>query len=271
MTDEDTYTPTFSHLELPTPDEPELSAPAHQPKAPGYGPATNSMADLIERLSAVMAPPGADDQAAARATRREFLHAVWQTLPDNMRASRAELEQRTKSARLRQEIATWWFDGPNLLIVGRTGKGKTSGLALLVRRLIEDAIKTPQAFDADARKMWRGCGSTFELAGLIRWQSCRELSQVSRETPLGQGAPEAVARCQNARLLVLDDVGATDDALSLERVLNARYERGWPTHTTSGLTSRELSTTFGEALVRRMLQRRGQNGRLIDLFKEGQP
>lgn len=245
----------------------ELPAPtfSHQPPpAPSTEPAARTASDFM--ALAKLAEPAFEDSDDGRTARTLFLRGVWETLPDNLRARRAELEQRAHE-RMRSVANGWWFDGPNLLILGPTGVGKTSGAALIVRRLIEDAIRTPVAFERDARRHWRGCGSSFELAGLIRWQGCRELSTAMREHPLGQGTPEAIARCQNARLLVLDDIGGSDDPGALERVLNARYERGWPTITTSGLSTRDLAATFGDAMVRRMLQRRGRDGLVVSLFE----
>lgn len=182
--------------------------------------------------------------------RRRALQPVVEALPPNGRRPRAELVAKMPE-KLLAALDGWGWESGNLLILGPSGAGKTTGAAYLVRRLC-------------ARASTLG-GSEFGKAQLIRWQSCRDLSQLVREHPLGQGMPDAVQRCQNARLLILDDVGAADDKGALERILNTRYERSWPTVTTSGLSSRELVTTFGEALVRRMLQRGGQDGKIVKL------
>ncbi len=180
----------------------------------------------------------------------------------------AELRART-AAKLLGIVDGWSWSGPNLLILGPTRVGKTSGAALLVRMLLERAAASTGLFSSADRRLWGGCKSELDLAGLIRWQSCRDLTTTVREFPLGQGAPETIQRCQNARLLVLDDIGATDDRGALERILNARYERRWPTVTTSGLTSGELVSTLGDALVRRMSERAGLQGLIVNLFPSG--
>lgn len=259
MTDAgDAFVPTFSHQSGP--------APAANPE-----PEAARSEGLFALLQAALPNSfEAEDPKEGLRARAALLRPVWEALPDNLRSQRAELELRTHR-RIRAVVEGWGFDGPNLLLLGPTGAGKTSGAALLVRLLIEDAVRAPQTFTGLARKHWRGCTSTVELAGLTRWQGCRDLSAAVREHPLGAGAPDAIARCQNARLLVLDDVGATDDPSALERVLNARYERGWPTVTTSGLSTRELAATFGDALVRRMLQRRGRDGLVVSVFDRSQP
>ncbi len=251
---EETYTPTFSH----------------QPPAPRPSSTAAAAAELPSLLAIVEKILDESPDIQAREARKVALRQVWESLPDNARATRGELARRVAAARVRELAGSWWFDHPNLLLLGPTGAGKTSALALVVRRLLEEAVNAPRVLSPAERRHWRGCATSFDLAGLIRWQSCRELSRAVREHPLGQGAPDAIARCQNARLLVLDDIGATDEAGALERILNARYERGWPTLTCSGLTSRELSAAFGEALVRRLLQRKGQNGSVVSLFERGQ-
>lgn len=242
MTDQDQEPPTFSHQELP-------SLPTQPPPYAGLG---DAIADAQRALEARCLFVEGDDLA----DRRRALQVIVDALPPNGRRPRAELVRATPALLLKELDAWRWEDG-NLLILGPSGAGKTTGAAYLVRLLC-------------ARAAHHG-GETFEKAKLIRWQSCRDLSQLVREHPLGQGMPDAVQRCQNARLLVLDDIGVTDDKGALERILNTRYERAWPTITTSGLTSRELVSACGEALVRRMLSRGGKNGRIVDLFDLRKP
>jgi hypothetical protein len=237
LTTQEAFEPTFSHQELPPP--PAAPAPYHDLQ----GAIADAQRALLGRCRIVEADDGAQRKAA--------LQPVLEALPPSGRRRRADLLA-AMPPKLTQVVDGWsWLDG-NLLILGGSGVGKTTGAAYLVRKLCARAAETG--------------GADFERAQLIRWQSCRELSQLVREHPLGQGMPDAVMRCQNARLLVLDDVGASDDRSALERILNTRYERAWPTVTTSGLTSRELVSAFGEALVRRMLQRGGKRGSIVDLF-----
>jgi IstB-like ATP binding protein len=238
---EESFVPTFSHQ----------AAGPDKPAAPG-GSLKDAIADAqaaLERRMRFVEPDPVGD-------RKRALEGFLASLPVNARRPRRELEEATPE-RLLAAAKAWGWDDGNLLVLGASGVGKTSGLAYLVRRLCARAAAVG--------------GEEFERAKLTRWQSCRDLSEAMREHPLGQGTPEAVQRCQNARLLVLDDVGSEDNKPALERILNTRYERCWPTITTSGLTSRELTQVFGEALVRRMLQREGKNGRIINLFEARQP
>lgn len=192
------------------------------------------------------APPITD-----AAERYQRLRPVLERLPAGMRApSRSELEARINPRILRAVTGWRWGDG-NLVLLGATGSGKTSGAAHLVRRL---------CFEAAARG-----GDEFERAQLIRWQSCRALSEVARETRLGTGIPEDVLRCQNARLLVLNDLGQHDDTVTLERILDERYERGWPTVTTTGLAPTQLDSVFGDALARRIFECGADRGGFVEV------
>jgi hypothetical protein len=240
MTNPDHDPPTFAHLDLP-------SLPSQPQPYQGLG---DVIADAQRALEDRHRIVDVDDVAE----RKRALQPVVEALPPNGRRPRSELLANMPT-KLVQVLDAWgWSDG-NLLILGPSGRGKTTGASYLVRRLCARAAATG--------------GVEFEKAQLIRWQSCRELSQLVREHPLGQGMPDAVQRCQNARLLVLDDIGASDDRGALERILNTRYERAWPTVTTSGLSSRDLVSAFGEALVRRLLQRGGKGGRIVSLFPDG--
>ena len=214
-------------------------------------PASASLSDVLraaERGRAASEAAGIPETTDAQERHLKLRHVLEQ-LPAGMhRATRQELESRIEERLLRAVLGWHWGSG-NLVLTGATGCGKTSAAAHLVRRLcFEGAIEGRQPF---------------ELATMIRWQSCRDLSEIGRETRLGTGTPEAVQRCQYARLLVLNDVGLTDDRNTLERVLDARYERGWPTITTTGLGSDQLEQTFGDALCRRFLECGPSRGRFV--------
>lgn len=262
--EEPTFVPTFSHQPLQRPTEPEaqLKAPAARPDP------YTALGAAVASARAALEPTFVDSGERVTADRVRSLRHVREQLPSNAHGGVAELRSRTP-AKLLSVVDGWRWDGPNLLILGPTRVGKTSGAALLVRQLLERSVASTDAFSLAVRRLWGGCKSEYDLADLIRWQSCRELTTTVREFPLGQGTPETIQRCQHARLLVLDDIGSTDDRGALERILNARYERRWPTVTTSGLTSGELVRTFGDALVRRMSERAGLNGLIVNLFPQG--
>ncbi len=260
-TEESAFVPTFSHQPPPGAPEPEVKLKAAPPKPAPYA----SLGATAAAAAAAMAPTFIDAGERVTADRLRSLRHVREHLPSNAQGPTAELRSRTP-AKLTGIIDGWHWNGPNLLILGPTRVGKTSGAALLVRLLLERAAASTDAFSPAVRRLWGGCKSDFDLADLIRWQSCRDLTTTVREFPLGQGTPETIQRCQHARLLVLDDIGTTDDRGALERILNARYERRWPTITTSGLASGELVRIFGDAMVRRMSERAGLSGLIVNLF-----
>lgn len=216
-------------------------------------PASATLADVLaaaSRARAVSEAAGMPETTDAQ-ERHMKLRPVLEQLPAGMhRATRHELEGRIEPRLLRAVLGWHWGSG-NLVLMGATGCGKTSAAAHLIRRLCSEGAR-------EGRR-------PFELASMIRWQSCRDLSEVGRETRLGSGTPEAIQRCQYARLLVLNDLGAGDDRTTLERVLDARYERGWPTITTTGLGREQLDTAFGDALARRIFECGADRGRFVEI------
>lgn len=186
--------------------------------------------------------------------RWERLRPVLEQLPPGARkATPDELRGRIHQRILRAVLGWHWGSG-NLILMGRTRAGKTSGAAHLVRRLCHEAA--------------RHGGEAFELAQLIRWQSCRELSEVARETKLGAGVPEEVRRCQYARLLVLNDLGADDDRKTIERIVDARNEREYPTITTTGMRRGDIERMLGDALASRFYECGADKGTFVEVWPE---
>jgi len=219
-------------------------------------PASATLGDVLraaERARAASEAAGIPETTDAQ-ERHERLRPVLEQLPRGMhRATRQELEGRIDPRLLRAVIGWHWGSG-NLVLMGATGSGKTSAAAHLVRRLCSEGAR-------EGRK-------PFELASLIRWQSCRDLAEVGRETKFGSGTPEEIRRCQYARLLVLNDLAPPahkDDQATLERVLDARYERGWPTITTTGLNAAQLEQAFGDALSRRIFECGASRGAFVEV------
>lgn len=212
--------------------------------------------NVIERARIASAAAGLHVPTEAEA-RRELLRPVLGQLPAGAReATRVALEARMHPRAL-AAVSSWRWGSGNLVLLGKTGTGKTSAAAWLVRKLCAQATQCG--------------GEALQRALLIRWQSCRDLSEVGRETKLGTGTPEVVQRCQYARLLVLNDLGIDDDRKTLERVLDARYERGWPTITTTGLRARgvnSLEAALGDALTRRLVECGSDRGTFVDLRED---
>jgi IstB-like ATP binding protein len=218
---------------------------------PRPAPPADDIARAIEQIRVNAARHNGSPHATDAVLRHIALRPVLDSLPSGARkATRSELEKRI-SPRALKAVEGWQWGGGNIVLMGATGTGKTSAAAHLVRRL---------CFEAAVHG-----GAAFGLAQFIRWQSCRALSEVARETRLGTGTPEAVTRCQYARLLVLNDLGPTDDRATVERILDDRYERGWPTVTTTGLCAAELEHAFGDALARRIFECGPDRGTYVEL------
>jgi len=234
----------FSHQQLPP-------APTRRPEPMDLEAVIAAARDAAERNVGSL-PTDAQERARK-------LDRIREQLPlGARRASRAELEARCHAKLLKHALAWHWGAG-NLIFSGSTGAGKTSAAVHLVRRLLaEGAALGGEAFDR-ARSIW--------------WQECRALSVVGREWKLGAGIPDDVHRCQRVGLLVLDDLGATDDKQTLERVLNARYERGLPTITTTGLSisamygdTGQLENALGDALARRLFECGPSRGTYVEVL-----
>lgn len=223
-------------------------------------PPTPASATLADVLAAAARARAASEAAGIKPLTDEQerllrLKPIADSLPAGARtAARPELEARIHPKILRA-VSAWHWGAGNLVLMGKTGAGKTSGAAHLVRRLCAEAAKSG--------------GEAFELCQLIRWQSCRALSDAGRETKLGTGTIDAITRCQNARLLVLNDLGITDDRNTIERVLDERNERGWPTITTTGMRAKgpnSIEVLLGDALSRRLFECKGDKGTFVEVW-----
>jgi DNA replication protein DnaC len=176
----------------------------------------------------VVARREAVPEEAARVRRRNGLRDVMASLPEHVRkATRGDLVQRMRGTELFKAVDRWEWGNGNLVMNGPTGLGKTSAAGYLVRKLIGAGI----AHGGDA----------YERALLIRWQ--------------------------RARLLVLDDLKVIPQAElePIDRVLSHRYDAGYPTITTTGLSSAELLKVYGDALCRRLLECQGKRGAWVNV------
>lgn len=141
----------------------------------------------------------------------------------------------------------------NVLFLGKTGVGKTTGVVLLARKFYE---RQPRSWDHSHGYVFRR----------VHWTLARDLSNAVLAHPLGKGPCEAVSWAQGAAVLVLDDLGLERDHGPLLDVLEARYERSLPTWTTSGLTVSQIADRYGEAFYRRLVEIGGTAGKVVAAF-----
>lgn len=234
--------------------ESRARAPASPEPAAPLGASLADVLRAAERAQTAQAAAGIEPDPEHK-TRGWQLLPVIELLPAVIRkAPRAELAKRAHP-RLMAAIDSWRWGGGNLVLSGRTRAGKSSAAGYLVRRLCHEGA--------------RHGGEAFELARSIRWQECRELSEVAREHRLGGGEAPEITLCKYARLLVLDDLGAADDRTTLERILQFRINRAWPTVITTGLRGEGadgIERLFGEALTARLFECGADKGRIVEVF-----
>lgn len=145
-------------------------------------------------------------------------------------------------AKLSQVALTWKPEQGNLVLLGRTGAGKSTAAAYCFRRVLGRGVTFG--------------GEAWKFAQRLRWYAGTDLERARLEHKLGVGeAPEITAAC-NASLLVIDDAGWVRSPDAVSAVLADRYESGRITIITA--ESREtLVEKYGAAVVRRLFESGG--------------
>ncbi len=139
----------------------------------------------------------------------------------------------------------------SMVLLGRTGAGKTACVVALARRIIETARgrRLPLV--------------DMQFAIGLRFISAKDLAQARREHKLGAGESPLEAMANRATLLILDELGYEPQIDStISDVVDARYRAGLPIIVTSGLTEVELAGRYGDAVKRRLCER----GRVVSGF-----
>lgn len=176
---------------------------------------------------------------------------LWRRIPKAYRVKPSESARWFKpvSERILAAAMAWDWSSPCLLICAPTDFGKSVAAAMVALRLMG------RGREADWRR-WRG----------VRWVGIPELMTTARAWPLGGGECPDVRSASTCELAILDDLGnETDHASTLFNVTQSRYQRGLKTITTTGLSPRELVSRYGECILRRLVQRDGKLGTIIDL------
>jgi hypothetical protein len=194
----------------------------------------------------------AEETRLARLTRQD----IARELADQLPACFARMAPPTLLAALltpfRVQADHWHPRSGNLLLLGPTGIGKTRAAVALAVRLLSQGAR-------DGGERWR-------LVRSMVWTWVPTLELQRRQHPLGHGEAPEVLAAKEASLLFLDDFGVGAHREAVPDVLNARLEAGLPTVATSGFDQGELEARYTPMAIRRLLERGGQGGIVVDAF-----
>lgn len=180
----------------------------------------------------------------------EARRALWLQIPKFCRVKPSELMSRIHDRGIADAVSKWDWGSPCLAILAPTNYAKTSGVASILLRLMQ------RGREAEYRRWKR-----------IRWFSVSDLTNAARAWPLGSGECPEVRLASRCDLLVLDDLGnETDWQSTIFDVLQYRYERGFDLITTSGMSTAQLLARYGDAILRRLVQRNGKMGTIVDCW-----
>lgn len=202
-------------------------------------------------------PPPPDPEELARSER----HARWSEmgpirdrLPRFLAAPKlSELDSWISAPQMRK-VAREWSPRThgNVLLLGETGQGKTTAAGIVFRRLLQEGC--------------RDGGEAWSFAQGMRWFRAEQLERELRAHPLGKGECPAYREAIRATLLVLDEIGWERDPKSVASILSERYDSPHLTIVTSGQSLKELSETYSQAVVRRMLTHGKRRPQVVEAF-----
>lgn len=191
-------------------------------------------------------PPGicwecdraADAAADARRRRLEILALIDDEFADYSECAIGSkaLMARLKTAEAQAHAAN--FESllvmPRLAFVGPAGSGKTSLIVALSRTWVDRHLGQP-----------------------ARIVIASDLANAKQQFKLGQGDPQIVDDAEEARLLVIDDLGNEEDVArnSIKEVLQHRFNKtklGFQTWITCAFSPKQMRARYGDGITRRV-------------------
>lgn len=237
----------------------ELGEMAHRnaPKQPQREP--EQVDPWLAKILANAPPPMTPEEVEAEERRqRHFkLSKVQERLPRFLQGVRMRaMLDRIPSESFRSAAASWTPTTGSALLMGDTGRGKTTAAGVMALRVLREGL--------------RSGGTMWEMAQGIRWFRAEELERAMRAHPLGRGEAPAYHSAINAKLLVLDELGWEKDHKAMASVLATRYDGGGLTIVTTGQCTDDLRQTYGDAIIRRVITFRGRPAMLVSDFAADQ-
>jgi hypothetical protein len=196
---------------------------------------------------------------ARLAVRQMVLAKAWRSLPD---WPHAEIGPTCPAHRdLLAAVATWGRAKGHVLLLGRTGAGKSTSAVAGAKRILRRA----EANDLPADEMAFAVG--------LRFVAAPDLVADVKNHPLGSKAEAPLfQKAERASLLILDEVGfepVDPNHRTVARLLERRYntasKRTW---VTSGLTADQFADRYGVALGRKMGIDEPTLGVVVQVFPE---
>lgn len=154
-----------------------------------------------------------------------------------------------------EDIDQWSPDAGGLLLIGQSECGKSMTALALAWRVHRAANARPPRYAPALNE---------EPKSPVVWTQAAYLAQVHQSRRNGYPQPEFERRCEQASLLVIDDLFFADHPFgAILHVVAVRMNAGLPTITTSGFELTDIQSKIGAAGVRRLLRVGGARGTVI--------
>lgn len=172
--------------------------------------------------------------------------------------------------RLQNTAESYDPDNESRLLCGPTALGKSMAAVCVIERALRAMIARGlrRNLTGEASYIYETIVTTSVQP--ILWVRAAALPSARLQAKLGTGEADLVHNAMQADFLVLDDLGweskraGADDVIG--EVMQARYDAGKPSLTTTGLRYEQAIERYGEAYVRRLVECRGNKGKVVDLW-----